>query len=334
MRSTVTKPNGNVTTAKYHEDGLVRSLVERTSGSSGSQLVSSHALKYNLDGDRSEDVEKLDQAGSTGFLDQTSTYAYTPAQKLKSVTKTGADKGDTESYKYDAAGNITLQTIGATSSTMTYDRNRLTKTVTGLTTMNHRYDVFGRSTTIDVGSQVVEQYSYDGYDRIVRQQKWDAAGVHRSTKSVSFDPFDRTISQTVRVTTQAPVNTRFTYLGLDGQLAVEEQTNTGGAYEVAKVFTYGAGGEKLGLVDTPVNGTTTKKSYYGLNPHGDVESLTDAATGQTTSTYRYTAYGSPDKVGTTGDDAITNDPAKDADVVNPYRFNAKRFEGAGSTTRV
>jgi hypothetical protein len=59
-------------------------------------LVSSHALKYNLDGDRSEDVERVDQAGSTGYLDQTSTFAYTPAQKLKSVTKTGADKGDNE----------------------------------------------------------------------------------------------------------------------------------------------------------------------------------------------------------------------------------------------
>jgi YD repeat-containing protein len=60
------------------------------------------------------------------------------------VTKTGADKGDNETYVYDAAGNTTSQTIGATTSTMTYDRNRLVKTVTGSTTTNHRYDVFGR----------------------------------------------------------------------------------------------------------------------------------------------------------------------------------------------
>ncbi|WP_165949444.1 RHS repeat-associated core domain-containing protein, partial [Kribbella turkmenica] len=51
----------------------------------------------------------------------------------------------------------------------------------------------------------------------------------------------------------------------------------------------------------------------------------------TTSTYRYTAYGQPDRVGTTGDDAITGTPGQDADVVNPYRFNSKRFNGATGT---
>jgi RHS repeat-associated protein len=60
--------------------------------------------------------------------------------------------------------------------------------------------------------------------------------------------------------------------------------------------------------------------------------LTDATTGTTTSTYRYTAYGQPDKTGTTGDDeVIDNDPAKNADIVNPYRFNSKRFDGASGT---
>lgn len=43
----------------------------------------------------------------------------------------------------------------------TYDRNRLTRAVTttgsASTTMNHRYDVFGRATTIDVGAQIIER---------------------------------------------------------------------------------------------------------------------------------------------------------------------------------
>lgn len=218
-------------------------------------------LKYHPDGDRREDVEKLDEAGTTGTLDQTSTYAYTPSQKLKSVVRAGADKGDSESYVYDAAGNITSQTIGATTTAMTYDRNRLTKTVSGATTMNHRYDAFGRASTIDVGAQVVERYSYDGYDRMVRQQKWDAAGVHQVTKRASFDPFDQTATSSVQVTTVANVLSRFSYLGLADQVGVQEQANTAGTYEVAKVFSYGPGGEKLSLVDTPVNAATTKKFF-------------------------------------------------------------------------
>ncbi|MFI7068590.1 polymorphic toxin-type HINT domain-containing protein, partial [Kribbella sp. NPDC050124] len=75
----------------------------------------------------------------------------------------------------------------------------------------------------------------------------------------------------------------------------------------------------------------SKKMFYGTNPHGDTETLTDATTGATTSTYRYTAYGQADKAGTTGDDKIMDDSAQDADVVNPYRFNSSRFDGATGT---
>jgi hypothetical protein len=74
-----------------------------------------------------------------------------------------------------------------------------------LDTWNYTYDpraMRAGSTTVNVGSQVVERNSYDGYDRLIRQQKWDPAGVHQSTKSVNFDPFDRTASQSVTVTTQ------------------------------------------------------------------------------------------------------------------------------------
>src|SRR5262249_1226578 len=67
------------------------------------------------------------------------------------------------------------------------------------------------------------------------------------------------------------------------------------------------------------------KSFYGTNPHGDVETLTNG-TGQTTSTYRYTAYGQTDTVGTTGDDKTSG-----ANMVNPYRYNSSRFDGATNT---
>ncbi|TCC16724.1 DNRLRE domain-containing protein [Kribbella sindirgiensis] len=328
LRSTITKPNGNVATFTYHEDGLPRIQTEKHA----QQLISSHALRYTPDGDRSQDVEKLLKANSSDYLDQASNYTYTPARQLEAVTKTGVEKGDNESYEYDAAGNTTKQTIGATTSTMTYDRNRLTKTVTGGTTLNQRYDLFGRSTTADVGSQVVEQNAYDGYDRLVRQQKFDTAGTATFTRNQTYDPFDRVVNQSEKVGAAASISTRYTFVGLADQVAIEEEKDTAGTWKTSKSYAYGANGENLSLVDSPVNGTTSKKSFYGTNPHGDVETLTDASTGVTTSTYRYTAYGQPDKVGTTGDDAIVDgDPAKNADIVNPYRFNSKRFNGATNT---
>ncbi|MFE6650218.1 RHS repeat-associated core domain-containing protein [Nocardioides sp. NPDC057772] len=120
------------------------------------------------------------------------------------------------------------------------------------------------------------------------------------------------------------------------QVAVEEEKNTGGTWEVAKNYSYGPSGEKLQLTDTPVNGTTTETQYYGTNPHGDVETLTKAD-GTTASTYRYTAYGAPDKKGTTGQDAYstaaseTDRMAADLDNVNPYRFSGKRIHGGTGT---
>ncbi|WP_233712506.1 polymorphic toxin-type HINT domain-containing protein [Kribbella turkmenica] len=203
--------------------------------------------------------------------------------------------------------------------------------MTGATTMNHRYDVFGRSTTVDVGTRVVEQNAYDGYDRLVRQQRFDTAGAPTFTRLQSFDPFDRVVSQAEKVGTAQSISTRYTFVGLADQVAIEEERDTAGTWKVSKSYAYGAGGENLSLVDSPVNGSTSSKSFYGTNPHGDVETLTDATTGLTTSTYRYTAYGQPDRVGTTGDDAITGTPGQDADVVNPYRFNSKRFNGATGT---
>ncbi|TCC03977.1 DNRLRE domain-containing protein [Kribbella soli] len=328
LRSTITKPNGNLATFTYHEDGLPRIQTEKH----GQQLVSSHSLRFNPDGDRSQDVEKLLKANSSDYLDQASNYSYTPARQLEAVVKTGVEKGDSEAYEYDAAGNTIKQTIGATTSTMTYDRNRLTKTITGTTTLNQRYDPFGRSTTSDVGAQVVEQNAYDGYDRLVRQQKFDTAGNPTFTRNQTYDPFDRVTNQSEKVGAAASISTRYTFVGLANQVAIEEQKDTAGTWKVSKSYAYGAKGENLSLVDSPVNGTTSKKSFYGTNPHGDVETLTDASTGATTSTYRYTAYGQADKTGTTGDDAIfDNDPAKNADIVNPYRFNSKRFDGATGT---
>ncbi|MEV6895415.1 hypothetical protein [Kribbella sp. NPDC051137] len=102
-------------TYTYHEDGLQRILSEKTSAG---KLVSSHSLFYTPDGDRSVDVEKVLKAGSSDYLDQASTYTYTPARQLAAVTKSGVDKGDSEAYEYDAAGNTTKQTIGATASAM------------------------------------------------------------------------------------------------------------------------------------------------------------------------------------------------------------------------
>ncbi len=333
----LTKPNGNRVGYSFYEDRLLRTSDERTSAERGKQVVAAHTLDYDADGQKTFDLAKLDQAGATGTLDQRSTFAYTPAGQLAGVDKTGADAGDDESYTYDAAGNTITQVIGSVTTTSNFDRNRLTNSaVTGNGTTYSRYDSYGRLTSRDNAGQVIERYAYDGFDRTTREQRFDAAGVLQLTKSQSFDPFDRTTSQTTAITGKPTKSLRFTYLGTSDQVAVEEEKNTGGAWEVAKNYAYGPDGSKLQLTDTPVNGTTTETQYYGTNPHGDIETLSKAD-GTTASTYRYTAYGAPDKKGTTGQDAYstaaseTDKMAADLDNVNPYRFSGKRIHGGTGT---
>jgi len=93
-------------------------------------------------------------------------------------------------------------------------------------------------------------------------------------------------------------------------------------------------GKPLVLTSTPLTGAS-KTRFYTTSVHGDVEALTDPATGDVTSSYRYTAYGSPDASGTLGEDstdtatggsADAGDPTKD--VLNPYRYSAKRIDTA------
>lgn len=88
--------------------------------------------------------------------------------------------------------------------------------------------------------------------------------------------------------------------------------------------------QSLSLVDFPVSGSTRRSlSTAATTPHGDVETLTDATTG--TSTFRGTAYGRPDKTGTTGDDATAGIADPDADIVSPNRFYSARSDGPTGT---
>lgn len=335
--ASLTKPNGNRVGYSFYEDRLLRTSDERRSAEGGKQVVAAHTVDYDADGQKTYDLAKLDQPGTTGTLDQRSTFGYTPTGQVASVTKTGADNGENETYEYDAAGNVIDQTVGATTTTLTYDRNRLITAKTGTAAaVTSRYDVYGRMISADQSNVVLERYAYDGFDRTTREQRYDTAGALQLTKSQTFDPFDRTTTQTTAITGKPTKSLRFTYLGTSDQVAVEEEKNTLGAWEVAKTYAYGPDGSKLQLTDTPVNGSSNKTQHFGLNPHGDVETLT-GPDGTTASTYRYTAYGQPDKKGTTGEDAYSTAAseadrlAADTEVVNPYRFSGKRIHGGIGT---
>lgn len=95
------------------------------------------------------------------------------------------------------------------------------------------------------------------------------------------------------------------------------------AGKLTKSYQYSPWGQRLSQVTHKDDGTE-EDGYYGYNPHTDVEQLTDE-TGDTKSTYGYTAYGKNDEAQFTGiDKPDAADPTKEP--YNAYRFNAKRWD--------
>ncbi len=117
--------------------------------------------------------------------------------------------------------------------------------------------------------------------------------------------------------------TDFAYLGLSKEVLLELENA-----QVVKSYQYAPTGKRLAMINHKDTGDVS--SYYGYNPHTDVEMLYKPD-GSVEGTYGYTAYGKEDKAATTGvddpDPADNPDPNYDPDdPVNDYRYSAKRWD--------
>ncbi|WP_328472180.1 DNRLRE domain-containing protein [Actinoplanes sp. NBC_00393] len=308
-----TKPNGNTVDLAYYLDGSTRHQLEKTSAGA---VVAEHTLEYGPNGTPSKDVLKLMNADNAAeYIDNTYTFDYDPQDRIAKLTKTG-DTSATESYVYDANGNIVSQTVGGATTANRYDRNRLHSSTTDGVTSTFNYDPLGRLDTLSVGGQRAEKYHYDGFDRTAKS----TSGFGSEAKSTTFayDPFDRTVSQT-----SAGKTTLFTYLGMDDKILREAVDG-----KAKKSYQYAPWGQQL----TQIKHTDGGKEYsqYSYRPRGDVIAITKDD-GKTRATYGYTAYGKDDESQFTGEDKPGSGTGEDAEPYNAYRFNASRWD-AGSGT--
>lgn len=313
--ASTTKPNGNVVNYNYNLDGSVASQRETTTGGG---LVAEHVLAYNANGHRVRDEATVQNADDpTAYLDHVYSYEFDPQDRLSSVTKRDASDSSivsSESYTHDANANVIKQTINGTTTSFTYDRNRLLTASSGGTSASYNYDPFGRLNSVTSGGEIIESYEYDGFDRMVEHAKLDTDTGNLSTTTYDYDPLDRTTSKT-----EGGSTTSFDYLGLSDKVVSEEIDGA-----LSRSYTYNAWGQRLSQVKHDASAGTEETSYYGYNLHSDVETLTDS-NGQTIGTYGYTAYGKDDKTSFTGvDKPDPNNP--DAEPYNAYRFNGKRWD--------
>ncbi|MEU8249219.1 polymorphic toxin-type HINT domain-containing protein [Nonomuraea sp. NPDC048916] len=286
--------------------------------------MAEHTLGYQGNLHRARDTAKIQNADTPGaYLEHEYAYTYDPRDRIAKTVKTpiGGGTAETETYSHDANSNVYDETVLGKQTTFTYDRNRLMTSVSSGQTSTYTYDPYGRLRTIQGGGKTWEKYTYDGFDHITKHEKLGGDGVTSTVTSYTYDPLDRTTTKTEKEGTASAKTTTYSYLGLSAEVLDEEV-----AGKLTKSFQYGAWGERLSQVKIADEGRE-ESSYYGYNPHTDVEQIT-SETGDTRATYGYTAYGKNDGKLFTGIDKPDPIDPTAKEEYNPYRFNAKRWDNS------
>ncbi|MFD6989943.1 hypothetical protein [Streptomyces sp. NPDC059943] len=230
-----TKANKNAVDYGYYLNGSLKSTVENKADST--TLVASHTYTYDANGNKSQDVsKKMNADNHSAYLDSTTDYTYDPANRLAKLTKTGNGAG-TETYVHDDNANVISQNMKGTSTTFTYDRNRLLNATTGGVLQTYNYDAYGRMDNVTSGGKVLADNTYDGFDHVVEHTKVQPDGTSKSTKYV-YDPLDRTTAKT-----EGTETTDFNYLGMSEEILDERV-----AGEITKSYQYSPWGERLSQI--------------------------------------------------------------------------------------
>jgi RHS repeat-associated protein len=220
-------------------------------------------------------------------------------------------------YAYDWNGNVTQEVLSlpGNSAEGTYDyvydrADRLTqfsRTSGATTTTDYEWDDAGNRLSAAVQGGATEAWSYDARNRIVTgpdgTYEWDARGTLDRITQSSTVVYDATFDGLARLT-QATTDGQtidYTYDGLD-RVATRESDSfgyTGTAIDPSTAGTVRYARSATGALLAVQNGAGSPL-IAGLNRHGDLRWLADAA-GGTTDTNVMDPFGEPiTATGTTG----------------------------------
>ena len=223
-------------------------------------------------------------------------YVYPLGNRLTQMTENPDSPSPvTRSYYYSDDGNLACVTLGAG-------------------TLSDCPDPYGAP----VPSNLEERFTWHHQNRLKRYRKY---GINAGYASYEHDPFDRLVSETEHHDGQPDPDrvTTFTYQGLSS-LVSGELGDDGGL----KTYTYDSDGGLFSATVDPPGTQIASELGYAANVHTDVSLLVDLANGGVTASYGYKAYGALDGTLSTGDTDAINP-------INPYRFNAKRYDPGSKT---
>ncbi len=350
------------TTWEYFVNGDAQRITTIDPLNQQTPVLEKHALEYEevvdgrnvyVNGNRTSDSFVL--RGPNGSPTHCETegvcktfYKYGPRENLNEEKRIRFTGTEWTCDLYDPAMNVTDEWVqslacpGTGSPTRHFDYplgNRLTHmTVTSDPTKNRRYfhDEDGNLDCMtkdgwtlnkcppaptdgaSIDADLVEDFSWHYQNRLQSYRKY-SAGAETDSATYRHDPLDRLYEQSE--SHGGPMRTiRFDYLGLSD--LVSQETSDG----QAKSYTYDLSGRLLAL-DIGAAGSPPSEEYaYGANVHTDVSqllNLTSSPQDRVRASYGYKPYGGQE-------DALTQGDPVDTNVINPHRFNAKRYD-SGST---
>jgi len=262
----VTKTLGNGVVVNYTRDNANR-LTAVTNAVYGTALpVVGYQYTLNSVGLRTAIKE------TTPLFSRTNSFAYDANLQLTNANYAGGGIG-IRTFSYDANGNRTATSKGATNTVIPYLVNNLNEyTQVGSLLVSH--DRNGNLTTDEKGNI----YSYDAQNRLI------TATSGSTTVTFAYDAQNRVVSRTV--------NGSSSYFVYDGWKLIEDYDGTGteDAY-----YVQGPGDDEP-LTRNPTLGQT---SYYHQDGNGNVTAMTDAS-GNVIEHYAYDPFGNVTITGSTG----------------------------------
>jgi RHS repeat-associated protein len=352
---TLAKSNGaggwtteQTTSWQYFASGDLKRQELRNSGGA---LIESHEVSYEtngiyLNGHRTQDVFTLLGPDTIPFCRTatcTTSYVYDALDRPRFETRQRSNgtttTTNTTEYKLDAVGNVTEEWLNndvLRTFEYTGERDRLTRLITPNLTSRFLYDLDGNllCSTADSWTQQTcpaagstslrDRYTYDYLHRPASYQRYDGGTTPLDSATYVHDPLDRLANETETHQNFPDRSTAFTYVGLSDQVRQENATITNGS-PTNRSYDYDAFDRLIGL------NTGSQRLTYGRNLHGDISALLDSTdSSKAKESYGYSPYGAEDKA-LTSDLTTTTSGALKPDVLNPYRFNATRFDtGSGN----
>ena len=207
------------------------------------------------------------------------TFAYTDEGRLSGAKPSGAT---TSTLAFDAAGNLTTETVSATTTVMHYDtttQRLLNRTVAGSVVATYTFDAFGqRIAQGPTASPTAEQFGYTGTGRLASYASSSVAAIYaydasgQRTRSV--------VSEASKTTT-----TTYTYEGLN-LLSLSAARSDGATWSVSYLYD----GQSRAYAGVYSTAATTTPFQLVTSDRGDVVELLDAG-GARFASYRYDDWG-------------------------------------------